>query len=58
MTRTLRPRTYLAVDRASKLLGLLLATAGLAGAAGTLSPILIVVGLGLGVATVFVDAAE
>lgn len=58
MTPTLTPRSYLTLDRATKLLGLLAVVAALDGAAGGLSPLLGLVGLALGVATVFVDPPE
>ncbi|MFB6179745.1 MAG: hypothetical protein ABEI77_08485 [Halorientalis sp.] len=58
MTRTLEPRVYLAVDRLTKLAGLLFVTAGIGGVGGPYSPVLIVAGLLVGVTTVFVDAAD
>lgn len=56
MAVTLPPRTYLLVDRISKLLGLLGIVAGLVGLAGPLSPLLGLIGLVIGVSTVFIDS--
>jgi hypothetical protein len=52
----LSPRAYFALDRATKLVGLVAVAGGIAGAFGPLSPLAIVGGLVVGVATVFVDA--
>jgi len=55
MPVSIHPRTYLLVDRGTKLVGLVAIVAGLGGLAGSLSPWLVVAGLVLGVATVFVE---
>ena len=55
---TLPPRTYVVVDRGSKVVGLVLVGTGLADAVGSLSPLLALVGLVVGVATVFVGVDE
>ena len=55
---TLTPRSYLMLDRTTKLLGLLAVVAALDGAAGDFSLPLGLLGVALGVATVFVDPPE
>lgn len=55
---SLPPKTYFAVDRGSKLLGLLLLTAALGGAAGDYTIPVAVLGLALGVLTVFVEPED
>lgn len=52
----LSPRAYFALDRTTKFVGLCAVAGGIAGAFGPLSPLAIVVGLLVGVATVFVEA--
>ncbi|RMB12808.1 hypothetical protein [Haloplanus aerogenes] len=52
----LSPRAYFALDRTTKVVGLCAIAGGIAGAFGALSPLAIVGGLVVGVATVFVDA--
>jgi len=54
----LSPRAYFALDRATKVVGLCAVAGGIAGAFGALSPLAIVVGLVVGVATVFVESGE
>lgn len=54
----LPPRAYAAVDRGSKLLGLVLVTAALGGAAGDWALPVALLGVALGVGTVFVDVAD
>lgn len=54
----LSPRAYAAVDRGSKLLGLVLVTAALGGAAGDYALPVALLGIALGVGTVFVDVAD
>lgn len=58
MTVSLPPRTYLAVDRGSKLVGLVAIAAGLQHLFGSFSVLIAVLGLLLGVATVFVDVRD
>lgn len=54
----LSPRGYLLVDRGSKVVGLLVVGLGLAHAFGPASPIAIVGGIAVGVASVFVDVRD
>lgn len=54
----LSPRAYFALDRATKVVGLCAIAGGIAGAFGALSPLAIVGGLLVGVATVFVGTDE
>lgn len=58
MDPSLTPRTYLFVDRLSKLLGLLAVTVGLLGLAGPFSAWLVLLGVLAGVATVFVEVDQ
>jgi hypothetical protein len=60
MNFTLAPRTYFVVDRLSKLVALLLVVAGLGGVAGSLplSLVLGLLGLVVGIATIFVEVEE
>lgn len=58
MALTLSSRWYRSLDWGSKLLGVLAIAAGLQHAVGALSPLAILVGLGLGLTTVFVDIEE
>lgn len=55
---SLSPKTYFAVDRGSKLVGLLLLTAALGGAAGDYAGPVALVGIVVGLATVFVDPED
>lgn len=54
----LSPRTYFLLDRLSKLAALVLVAASLEGAAGSLSPYLGLVGIILGITTIFIDIEE
>lgn len=58
MTPTLSPRSYFIVDRASKLLALLLVVAALMGVAGSFSLFVGLAGLVIGITTIFVDVEE
>ena len=58
MDPSLTPRTYLFVDRLSKLLGLLAVTVGFLGLAGPFSAWLVLLGVLAGVATVFVEVDQ
>ncbi|HET7323200.1 MAG TPA: hypothetical protein VFJ06_02585 [Halococcus sp.] len=58
MSLTLRPRTYFVVDRVSKLVALLLIVASLGGVFGSFSVLFGVVGVVVGIATIFVDVEE
>lgn len=58
MDLTLDPRRYFLVDRLAKLLGLLAVVAGLAQVAGSFSLALVLLGLVIGVAPVFVEVEE
>lgn len=55
---SLTPRAYRALDAGSKLLGLLLLTAALGGAAGAYAIPVALLGLVIGLLTVFVDVEE
>lgn len=55
MAVTLQPRTYFLVDRSSKLVGILGIVAALVGFGGPFSPLLGLLGLAIGVSTVFID---
>lgn len=57
MAITLRSRTYFLIDRGSKLVGILGIVAALVGVAGPFSPVLGLLGLAIGVSTVFIDTA-
>lgn len=54
MAVILQPRTYFLVDRVAKLVGILGIVAALAG----YSPLLGLLGIGIGVSTVFIETAE
>ncbi|MFB6184896.1 MAG: hypothetical protein ABEI96_10110 [Haloarculaceae archaeon] len=54
----LSPRTYLWLDRLSKVVGLVAVVAALDGAAGSLSGPLLVAGVVVGVATVFLEPVD
>jgi uncharacterized membrane protein YkgB len=58
MAVTLQPRTYFLVDRVSKLVGILCIVAALVGSVGPFSPLLGLLGLAIGVSTVFIDTIE
>lgn len=58
MVPTLSPRTYFFVDRASKLLALFLVVSALMGIAGSLSLLLGVVGIVVGIVTIFIEVEE
>ncbi|SEA07853.1 hypothetical protein SAMN04488065_1722 [Haloplanus vescus] len=53
----LSPRVYFAVDRLTKLVGLLALAGGIGGAFGSLSPVVAIAGAIVGVATVFVESS-
>lgn len=55
MPVTLQPRIYFLVDRGSKLIGMLGIVAALVGVGGPFSPLLGLLGLAIGVSTVFID---
>jgi len=54
----LSPRAYLVLDRASKLVAIVLIVASLSGAAGTFSPFFGILGVIVGIATIFIDVEE
>lgn len=58
MGLSLSPRAYFALDRLTKVASLCVVAGGIAGAFGGLSPLAVVVGLLVGVATVFVESAD
>ncbi|RJT08094.1 hypothetical protein [Halococcus sp. IIIV-5B] len=58
MAVSLDPRTYFLVDRLSKLVALVLVVVFLEGAAGSLGPVLGVLGLVIGIATVYIEVDE
>ena len=55
---SLSPRTYLFVDRASKVAALALIVASLGGVGGALAPLLGILGVIVGIATIFIDVEE
>jgi hypothetical protein len=58
MSLTLAPRTYFVVDRVSKLAALVLLVASLQGIGGSLSPLLGLLGLVVGITTIFLEVEE
>jgi uncharacterized membrane protein YkgB len=58
MSVALHPRTYFLVDRVAKLIGILGIVAALVGFAGPFSPLFGLVGLAIGVSTIFIDVDE
>jgi uncharacterized membrane protein YkgB len=58
MPVVLRPRTYFLVDRGSKLIGLIAITASLRQLVGPLSPLLGLIGVAIGIATIFIEVDE
>lgn len=58
MSVALRPRTYFLVDRVSKLVALVLVVASLGGVAGSFSLFLGLLGLVIGMATIFIEVEE
>lgn len=58
MALSVSPRTYRFLDGTTKSLGLVAVVAGLSHLAGRASPLLVLGGIAVGVATVFVDVDE
>jgi hypothetical protein len=55
---SLSPRAYLLLDRASKLVAIVLIAASLSGAGGPFAPFLAILGGVIGIATIFIDVEE
>lgn len=55
---SLSPRAYLLVDRVSKLAALVLIVAGLSGVGGAFAPFFAILGVIVGIATIFIDVEE
>jgi uncharacterized membrane protein YkgB len=58
MPVTLRPRTYFLVDRGSKLIGLIAIVVSLRQLVGPFSPLLGLIGVAIGIATIFIEVDE
>lgn len=58
MPVTLQPRAYFLVDRVAKLAGITGIVAALVGFGGPFAPVLGLLGLAIGVSTVFIDTPK